>query len=190
MLLSLRSFDPLVRRRVFDAIHRIVHGVATTSGAPRAPEVELTGSFPAVVNDPAAVDRTRSAFTALLGADQILDSGVVTGSEDVGLLATAAEAPCVFWLLGGGNPEDFTAARGAEEILQVMGTVPSNHSPLYAPAPRPTIDIGVAALVRQPGIGYRPTRDPLVVIASTDRVRLRDLSATEVDAWLVKLSAT
>jgi amidohydrolase len=147
LLLSLRTFDPAVRRRVLDAINRIVHGEAMTSGAPRAPEVELTMSFPTVVNDPAAVDRSRPAFAALLGAERVLDPGVVTGSEDVGLLATAADAPCVFWLLGGGDPEDFTGACSAEEILQVMGTVPSNHSPLYAPVPRPTIDIGVAALV-------------------------------------------
>jgi hippurate hydrolase len=32
-------------------------------------------------------------------------------------------------------------------MLEIMGTVPSNHSPLYAPVPRPTIDLGVAALV-------------------------------------------
>jgi amidohydrolase len=147
LLLSLRTFDPAVRSRVLDAINRIVHGEATTSGAPRAPEVELTMSFPAVVNDPAAVDRSRPAFASLLGADRVLDPGVVTGSEDVGLLAIAAEAPCVFWLLGGGDPQDFAAARNAEEILQVMSTVPSNHSPLYAPVPRPTIDIGVSALV-------------------------------------------
>ena len=100
-----------------------------------------------MVNDLAAVERTRPSFAALLGGKRVLDPGVVTGSEDVGLLATAAEAPCVFWLLGGGDPEDFTGASSAEEILQVMGSVPSNHSPLYAPVPRPTIDIGVAALV-------------------------------------------
>ena len=147
LLLSLRTFDPLVRSRVLEAIHRIVHGEARTAGAPRAPEVELTASFPAVVNDLAAADRTQSAFTALLDANRVIDPGVVSGSEDVGLLATAAEAPCAFWLLGGGDPEDFTEATNADEIRQLMDSVPSNHSPLYAPVPRPTIDIGVAALV-------------------------------------------
>jgi hypothetical protein len=72
---------------------------------------------------------------------------VVTGSEDVGLLATAADAPCVFWLLGGGDPQDFRAASSVAEIMEVLATVPSNHSPLYAPVPRPTIDVGVASLV-------------------------------------------
>jgi len=147
LLLSLRTFDPKVRQRVFDAISRIVHGESATSGAPRAPEVDVIGSFPAVVNDLAATDRMRAAFAALLDENRVIDPGVVTGSEDVGLLATAAEAPCVFWLLGGGDPQDFSGARRPEEILEVMSRVPSNHSPLYAPVPRPTIDIGVAALV-------------------------------------------
>jgi hippurate hydrolase len=147
LLLSLRTFDPAIRRRVLDAIDRIVQGEAATSGAPRAPEVDLTMSFPAVVNDVAAVELTRPAFAGILGAERVLDPGVVTGSEDVGLLAAAAEAPCVFWLLGGADPADFTGARSAEEILRVVSTVPSNHSPLYAPVPRPTIDFGVAALV-------------------------------------------
>jgi hippurate hydrolase len=147
LLISLRTFDLKVRRRVLDAISRIVHGEATTAGAPRPPEVEMTGSFPAVVNDAASVDRIRTVFSALLGPDRVFDPGAVTGSEDVGLLATAAEAPCAFWLLGGGDPQDFRQARSVDEIMEVLGTVPSNHSPQYAPVPRPTIDVGVAALV-------------------------------------------
>ena len=162
LLLSLRTFDPAVRRRVLDAINRIVHGEATTSGAPRAPEVELTMSFPAVVNDLAAVDRSRPAFAALLGADRVLDPGVVTGSEDVGLLATAAEAPCVFWLLGGGDPRTSPGP-----------AVPRRSSRSWAPC-RPTIhrctprsrgqpSTSVSPpWSRQPANGYRRTRDPPV----------------------------
>jgi amidohydrolase len=156
LLLSLRTFDPSVRGRVLTAINRIVAGEAATSGASRAPEVELTASFPAVVNDPVAAEQTRSVFARLLGADRVIDPGVVTGSEDVGLLATAAESPCVFWLLGGGNPSDFVGASSVGEILEVMGSVPSNHSPLYAPVPRPTIDLGVAALVTAARDWLRP----------------------------------
>ena len=147
MLLSLRTFDPLVRSRVLDAINRIVQGEAATSGAPQPPTVELTTSFPAVVNDPAAAARIRTVFAGLMGADRVVDPGVVTGSEDVGLLAAAAGAPCMFWLLGGGDPTDFAGASSAEEILRLVASVPANHSPQYAPVPRPTLEIGVAALV-------------------------------------------
>ena len=117
MLLSLRTFDPLVRSRVLDAINRIVQGEAATSGAPKPPTVEVTTSFPAVVNDPAAAARIRPVFAGLLGADRVVDPGMVTGSEDVGLLAAAAGAPCMFWLLGGGDPTDFAGASSAEEIF-------------------------------------------------------------------------
>ncbi len=145
--LSLRTFDGKVRTRVMDAIARIVRAEAAASGATRDPQVELVDGFPAVVNDEAASARTRAAFATLLGEGRVVDPGLVTGSEDVGLLATAAGAPCVYWLLGGGDPQVFAGATTAEDIMKIVTDVPSNHSPLYAPVIEPTLKIGVAALV-------------------------------------------
>jgi amidohydrolase len=147
LLLSVRTFEPEVRRRTLDAIERIVRAEAQASGAERMPKVELFDSFPALVNDPAAVARTRVAFEALLGADRVLDPGLVTGSEDVGLLATAAGAPCVYWVLGGADPADFAEARTAADVVARVAQLPSNHSPLFAPVIEPTLSTGVAALV-------------------------------------------
>jgi len=65
----------------------------------------------------------------------------------VGLLASAAEAPCVFWLLGGGDPASFAGAQSVDEMRNVLASLPSNHSPRYAPVIDPTIEIGVTALV-------------------------------------------
>jgi hippurate hydrolase len=146
LLVNLRTFEPRIRTRVLDAITRIVNGEAVTAGAPRPPTVEMTASFPAVVNEYAATERIRNRLSTLVGQDRILDPGVVTGSEDVGLLAAAAEAPCVFWLLGGGDPADFAGITSMEGFLERMAATPSNHSPLYAPVPRPTLDLGIAAL--------------------------------------------
>lgn len=78
----------------------------------------------------------------------VVNPGGVTGSEDVGLFAQAAGVPGVFWLLGGADPERFAGASDVDAISAVVATLPSNHSPQYAPVPQPTIDIGVAALVR------------------------------------------
>src|SRR5664280_2271444 len=111
--LSFRTFDPPVRDRVMAAITRIVHAEASASGAPRDPDIVPIQSFPAVVNDEAATDRIRAAFTARFGVQRVMDPGVVTGSEDVGVLATAAGAPCMYWLLGGTAPETFAAASAA-----------------------------------------------------------------------------
>ena len=147
LLISVRSFDPQVRQRTLAAIERIVRAEASASAAQRDPEIELFDSFPALVNDPAAVAKTRPALEALVGADRVFDPGLVTASEDVGLLASAADAPCVFWLLGGSDPAQFAGARTAEQIAGRMAQLPSNHSPLFAPVIEPTLSTGVSALV-------------------------------------------
>ena len=146
LLLSIRTSDTGVRDMVLAAIERIVRAEAQASGAAREPLVELTESAPAVVNNAAAVDRTRGALAAVFGAEMVIDPGPVTGSEDVGVLATAAGAPIVFWLLGGADPAAFGGASGLRDIARIVGGLPSNHSPLYAPVEDPTIRIGVGAL--------------------------------------------
>jgi amidohydrolase len=147
LLISVRSFDPQVRQRTLAAIERIVRAEANASAAQRDPEIELFDSFPALVNDPAAVERTRPALEALVGTGRIVDPGRVTASEDVGRLASAADVPCVFWLLGGSDPAQFAGASSAEQIAARMAELPSNHSPLYAPVIDPTLSTGVSALV-------------------------------------------
>jgi hippurate hydrolase len=147
LLISVRSFDPQVRQRTLAAIERIVRAEANASAAQREPEIELFDSFPALVNDPAAVARTRPALEALVGADRVFDPGLVTASEDVGLLASAADVPCVFWLFGGSDPAQFAGASSAEQIAARTAELPSNHSPLFAPVIEPTLSTGVSALV-------------------------------------------
>ena len=148
LLLSIRSFDPAVRRRTLDAIERIVRAEAQASGAERVPDVSVLYGFPAVVNDEQAVARTMPALQATVGPERVFDPGLVTGSEDVGLLATAAGAPCVFWLLGGADPgQSGTALGSREDVMAWVAEQPSNHSPLYAPVIEPTLSVGVGALV-------------------------------------------
>jgi amidohydrolase len=146
LLLSVRTSDTAVRATVLTAIERIVRAEAQASGATREPLMEPTESAPAVVNDAAAVDRTRGALAGVVGAGQVVDPGPVTGSEDVGVLAAAAGAPIVFWLLGGADPAAFAGASGPGGIARIAAGLPSNHSPLYAPVEDPTIRIGVDAL--------------------------------------------
>ena len=145
--LSIRSFDPHVRQRVLAAVERIVNGEAQASGAERMPDIEAMESFPPLVNDPAACTRTLAGFTAVLGAGRVVDPGQVTGSEDVGVLATAAGVPCVYWILGGADPAAFSGTADLESVTRLIASLPSNHSPLYAPVLEPTISTGVAALV-------------------------------------------
>jgi amidohydrolase len=146
LLLSIRSYDPAVRAKMLRAIERIVRAEAEASGATREPQLELMESAPAVINDAAAADRTRAALASVVGAQAVVDPGPVTGSEDVGVLAAAAGAPIVFWLLGGADPAAFAGASGLAELAGIVAGLPSNHSPLYAPVTHPTIRVGVNAL--------------------------------------------
>ena len=141
---SIRTFSTDVRDRVMAAIERIARGEAATAGASRLPEVESIASFPTVINDEAACARTLPSLRSQ--SPMIVDPGPVTGSEDVGVLASAAGAPCVYWLLGGTDPAHFDGAATTEEMAARTRDLPSNHSPMFAPVIEPTLSIGIGAL--------------------------------------------
>lgn len=142
--LNIRSYNDGVRQQILNSVDRIIHGEAETAGAPEAPTVTEIERFPIVVNDPDALGKTLQAFAEWLGADKILDPGAGAGSEDVGILATSAGAPLSYWLLGGTDPSLFTTGDMTDPALL---TIPSNHSPHYAPVIEPTLAVGVTALV-------------------------------------------
>jgi hippurate hydrolase len=146
LLLSVRTFDETVRAKTLAAIERVVRAEAAASGAPADPEITVLGSFPAVVNDEAASARVTDAFASGLGEGLVLDPGPVTASEDVGLFATTAGVPCVYWLLGGADPALFAHVTSIAEAEAIIRAQPSNHSPLYAPVIEPTLRTGITAL--------------------------------------------
>ena len=146
LLISVRSYDDGVRTTILDGINRIVAAEADASNAPRPPTVTTLESYPTVVKDPQASARTKAAFDARFGPGRVVDPGQVTGSEDVGMLATAAGAPLVFWLLGGADPALFAGASTVADMIEAMSKIPSNHSPHYAPVNEPTLQVGIDAL--------------------------------------------
>ncbi|TKJ22382.1 amidohydrolase [Blastococcus sp. CCUG 61487] len=147
MRVSLRSYDTEVRERLMTSIDRIVRAEAAASGAPQEPEVHLKESFPVLVNDPDAGARTIAGWDRDLGPGLTVDPGPVTGSEDVGILATAAGVPLVYWLLGGADPAAFAGVTDRDGLQRVVRGLPSNHSPQFAPVIEPTLSTGVKALV-------------------------------------------
>lgn len=142
--ISVRSFDETVRSRVLEGVDRILRAEVQASGSPHEPTVEWGERYPVTVNDVEATARVNAAFAAEFGAEAVLEPGALSGSEDVGNLATAAGVPLVYWLLGGGDPEVVRAAMAAGTVDT---DIPSNHSPFFAPLAQPTIDTGVRALV-------------------------------------------
>ncbi|AVM00806.1 amidohydrolase [Gordonia iterans] len=141
--MSVRTYTPEVREKVLAAIKRIVDGEAAAAGADRMPEIRTVYNSPPTVNDDAATTRVIDAFeTAFPG--RVLPVPAGTGSEDFGILGSAAGAPSVYWFLGGADPKLFAPPA---DLMTVLGQIPSNHSPEYAPVIEPTTTMGVAALV-------------------------------------------
>lgn len=141
--LTVRTAEPSVRVRVLAAVERIIRAEAVAAGMTREPSIEYVESLPVLVNDPDTTEATRAALAEVLGESAVIDFGAVTGSEDVGRLAEGLGAPCCYWLLGGGDPEVVLPALASGDI----DSIPSNHSPLFAPVIQPTLSTGVRALV-------------------------------------------
>lgn len=142
--LSIRTFQPHVRERILEAVHRIVEGECAAAGCNRKPEFSEGYSLPVVDNDAAATATVAEAFGAFFGPDRSMPGPVATGSEDFGFFGQRAGIPSVFWFVGVTDPE---LVKRAFEEGTFAETVPYNHSPRFAPVQDPSIQTGVEALV-------------------------------------------
>jgi amidohydrolase len=141
--LNVRTFDGGVRKRVLDAIARIVNAEAEASGAPKKPEITPLDRYPLVTNDPEATKRTVNAFRNYFPTDHVKETQPTTASEDFGSFGTEWHVPSVFWFVGGNDPTTYAKAKEAGTIADL----PTNHNPRFAPVIHPTLEAGVEALV-------------------------------------------
>jgi amidohydrolase len=150
--LNLRCYDEGVRARAQAAIRRIVAAEAEASGAPRAPEITAVEAYELTENDPSATDTVLGAFRGHFADGQVQLTGPTSASEDYGVLGRAWGAPSVFWFVGGVDHDTYDAAARDGRL----GELPTNHSPLFAPALDPTVRTGVEALVTAAGAWLAP----------------------------------
>jgi hippurate hydrolase len=141
--LNVRSFDQGVRKRVLDAITRIVNAESEASGAPKPPEFKTLDRYDLVTNDPDATARVGEALRAHFGQDRVSAIAPVSASEDFGSFGTEWHAPSVFWTVGGTDPDLYARAEREGRLTEL----PTNHNPKFAPVLHPTLETGVEALV-------------------------------------------
>jgi amidohydrolase len=137
LLGTIRTFKPEVRAKMLAGIERTAKAAAAMSGAP-APEIKITEGAKAVMNDPAVVETAAKVLKTAFG-DKFNTSPPGTPSEDYSEFVNAG-VPSMFFNIGVYEPERVAAARSGGPPL------PSNHSPLFAPVPKPTIETGVEAM--------------------------------------------
>lgn len=142
--LTVRSYADDVREKLLAAIERIAVNEGRVAGLPEdlLPVVEVKDEFtPSAYNHPELAERARTAMEAELGAQNVVDQVAVMGGEDFGQYGrTAARIPSLLYRLGA-VPESQIAAAEAGDI-----SLPSLHSPFFAPQPEPTITTGVRAM--------------------------------------------
>jgi metal-dependent amidase/aminoacylase/carboxypeptidase family protein len=138
LLGTIRTFKPEVRAKMLAGIERTAKAVAAMSDAP-APDITLTEAAKAIMNDPGVVATAEKVLKAAFG-DKFKTSPPITASEDFSEFVNAG-VPSMFFNIGVYEPERVAAARNG-----TGPQLPDNHSPLFAPVPKPTIETGVTAM--------------------------------------------
>ena len=138
LLGTIRTFKPEVRAKMLAGIERTAKAAAAMSDAP-APDIKITEGAKAVMNDPAVVATAEKVLKVAFG-DKFRTSPPGTPSEDFSEFVNAG-VPSMFFNIGVYELERFVAANNG-----TGPELPSNHSPLFAPVPKPTIDTGIKAM--------------------------------------------
>ena len=143
--LTVRSYEPEVRKRLLDGIQRVARGEAIAAGMPedRMPVVTIREReyTPATFNTEKISARALELFTQNFGADRVRKTPAVMGGEDFSRywLADKSVESLIFWV--GGTPIDkWNAAGGDAQKL------PSLHSPFWAPNAEAVISTATEAM--------------------------------------------
>jgi amidohydrolase len=142
--LTVRSYTDEVRRQTLAAIKRIARGQGLAAGLPedRLPEVILTDDItPALYNDPKLTERLLVALKGWIGETNLIQKPPSMGGEDFSEFGrTEPSVPICMMNIGGVSREAIAESRRTGK------TLPSLHSPFWAPVPEPTIKTGVVTL--------------------------------------------
>jgi amidohydrolase len=143
MQVNVRTVSEERRKAVLDSIRRIVKAECDAGRSPKEPLFEKLHAFPLTLNDAAVTDKVGGSFKAHFGDYFDTIASPIPGSEDFQILASAVNRPSMFWAWSG-TRADVWEKHKAEGTLDHL---PVNHSPLFAPVIRPTLDIGIETMV-------------------------------------------
>jgi amidohydrolase len=138
--LTVRSFTDPVRQHLLSAIDRIARAEAEAAAAPRPPAIVRSIPAQALVNDSALNRRLQAALIRDMGAARVVDAPPEMASEDFSQLQLAG-VPTLAMRVGAVAPATYAAAAKSGTSL------PSLHSPLFAPDLKPTLETAVLAEV-------------------------------------------
>ncbi len=143
--ITVRSYSDETRKHLLDGIRRIANAEALAAGMPedKLPTVSVEEPYtPSTYNDPAFTERVVGGFKERFGDKRVMQAPPVMGGEDFSQFRRADPEnveSLIFWV--GGVPQD------QFDKAQVEGTsLPSLHSPFWAPDAEKVIETGAEAL--------------------------------------------
>ncbi len=138
--LTVRSYTDATRNHLLKAITRITKASAKAANAPEPSiqhdKVEYT---PALYNDLKLVDTTVKVFRKLFDDKNVIKKPPVMGGEDFARYGKAG-VPIFMFRVGTVDRKKFA------KYIKRETSLPSVHSPLYYPIPKPTIETGLRAM--------------------------------------------
>jgi hippurate hydrolase len=140
--LNIRTFNDGVRDQILSAVKRICCAECAASNAPREPEFTTLDSYPMTENDAAATAQVAEAFHAQFGT-RAYETQPASASEDFSVFGRNWKVPYVFWFVGGTDPKTYLEAQKNNQL----NSIPSNHSPKFAPVIHPTLKTGLQAML-------------------------------------------
>ncbi len=140
--LNIRTFNDGVRDDILSAVKRICCAECAASNAPRDPEFTTLDSYPLTENDAVATAKVVDAFKAQFG-NRSYETQPASASEDFSVFGRNWKVPYVFWFVGGTDPKLYLEAIKNNKL----NSIPSNHSPKFAPVIHPTLKTGLQAMM-------------------------------------------
>lgn len=135
---SIYTYSLDVRAKLLAAVSRVAKAAADMSDAP-PPEIIFKKSVRGVINDAELTTRTGKVLHEAFG-NKVRISPPTTAAEDYSEFVNAG-VPSMFFGLGAYAPERVAAFRAGK-----APPPPPNHSPAFAPVPKPTIGLGITTL--------------------------------------------
>ena len=136
--MTVRTFNPAVRKRILSGIERVAKAEAQAANAPRDPEVKVKTGIAAVENDLELTNRMAATLRKVMGSDKVVEMPAKMTLEDFSEYGLAG-ARAVLLHVGAIAPAKLAAAKQGGP--PVFGT----HSPQWAPEREPTIKASVIA---------------------------------------------
>ena len=138
--ITLRTFNPEVRKLLLSGIERVAKTEAASARAPKEPVVKVSESQDSTYNDPALTKRLAATLAKQLGAENVQEIRPEMVAEDFGEFGKAAGVPSVQLRVGAVEPSRYEAAvKGGTPL-------PSLHSSGFAPDRERTIKAAATVL--------------------------------------------